>query len=343
MSQQQVAVVILNYNGASFLSQFLPTLQQYTPNARLVVADNASTDQSEEVVRNLPQVEWMPLTQNFGFAEGYNQALRHIQEPYSLLLNSDVEVSNGWLEPLVHFLEANPEFAACQPKIRSWHRPDYFEYAGAAGGFIDALGYPFCRGRLFDTLEKDEGQYDDAVQIAWTTGACMLIRTAVFKKAGGFDGRFFAHMEEVDLCWRLERSGHKLACIPRSIVYHVGGGTLPKSNPRKTFLNFRNGLVMLFRNSAPAHRWVKLPLRIFLDWGAFLQFLLKAKFSEALAIPRAHGHAFRLILKTKIPKKQAYPRLVTHSKCVIIWGYFLQFKRKFSEMKFSRDIKKVQI
>ena len=250
----QIAIVILNWNGRHFLEKFLPGVAQHSRDlARIVVADNASTDDSLAYLKaNFPEVDIIRLDQNYGFTGGYNRALQQVQEPYYVLLNSDVEVSEGWLNPLMQFMEKHPEVAACQPKIRSYNDRHLLEHAGAAGGFIDYLGYPFCRGRIYNHLEEDKGQYDQAVPVFWATGACLFIRRDDFRNENGFDEQFFAHMEEIDLCWRLQQSGKQIWVIPQSTVYHVGGGTLPKNNPRKTFFNFRNNLMMLFKN-LPGH------------------------------------------------------------------------------------------
>ncbi|MFM9008280.1 MAG: glycosyltransferase family 2 protein [Bacteroidota bacterium] len=247
---KRVAIVILNWNGASFLKRFLPgVISDASHLARIVVADNASTDDSVELLaRDFPQVEIIRLERNFGFTGGYNRALAQLDADYFLLLNSDVETSSGWLEPLIDWMDKHPETAACQPKIRSYEHRNLFEHAGACGGFIDRLGYPFCRGRIMHSLEADTGQYDSPLPVFWATGACMMIRGALYKQAGGFDERFFAHMEEIDLCWRLIKQGHNIMVIPQSTVFHVGGGTLPKNNPRKTFYNFSHNLLMLTKN-----------------------------------------------------------------------------------------------
>ena len=237
----KTAIVILNWNGVEMLTRFLPNVLDYSRDEAVVyVADNASTDNSLEVLKmHFPEVRVIVLEKNWGFAEGYNRALEQIEAEYYVLLNSDVEVSHHWLTPLIEFMDNNADVAACQPKLLSMKNRDAFEYAGACGGYLDRYGYPFCRGRVFDTVEYDGGQYDYEAEILWATGACMVVRAADFKRAGGFDARFFAHSEEIDLCWRLRLSGKKIYCIPDSFVYHIGGGTLPKNNPMKTYLNFR--------------------------------------------------------------------------------------------------------
>ena len=248
----KVAIVILNWNGKKMLQSFLSSVLKYSSDgaAEVVVADNASTDDSMDYVRTTyPNVRTIMLDKNYGFADGYNRALRQMDAEYYLLINSDVEVTPHWLDPLVSFMDAHSECAACQPKILSMFNRDMFEYAGAAGGFIDKYGYPFCRGRIFNKVEIDTGQYNNITEILWATGACMLVRSSDFWNAGRFDPRFFAHNEEIDLCWRMRIMGRKIYCVPASIVYHVGGGTLPKSNPMKTYLNFRNNLTMLYKNT----------------------------------------------------------------------------------------------
>ena len=247
----KIAVVILNWNGCEMLRSFLPSVVRYskTEGAKIYVADNGSTDASVDMLRQeFPDVHLIILKENLGFAEGYNLALQQVSAEYVMLLNSDVEVTEHWLVPLVSYMDAHPEVAACQPKIRSWRQKELFEYAGAAGGFIDRYGYPFCRGRIMSAVEKDNGQYDTVVPVFWATGAALFIRRKDYLDAGGLDGRFFAHMEEIDLCWRLRARGRMLVCVPQSTVYHVGGATLKKENPHKTFLNFRNNLVMLYKN-----------------------------------------------------------------------------------------------
>jgi len=285
-----VSVVILNWNGSKYLQKFLPKLIEYTqmPDVEIVVADNASSDNSLQILAtDFPTVKVIALEKNFGFAEGYNKALSALSAEYFLLLNSDVEVSENWLQPLLDFIRENPKVAVCQPKIRSFHKKDYFEYAGASGGFIDKFGYPFCRGRVLGNLEKDAGQYDDVARIFWATGACFLVRAEVFREVGGFDGDFFAHMEEIDFCWRLRSRGYEIACIPQSVVYHVGGGTLNAESPYKTYLNYRNNLLMLYKN-LPADRLKKVMFaRYFLDYLSALHLAVTGRFANALKIFKA--------------------------------------------------------
>jgi GT2 family glycosyltransferase len=285
----KIAVVILNYNGRDLLRQFLPGVIQHSAGATIFVADNASTDDSLEVLKNeFPRVHQLAFPENLGFCGGYNEALRQIAAEYYVLLNSDVEVTPGWLDPVLQQLETNPAIAAAQPKILSYSQRTHFEYAGAAGGYIDWLGYPFCRGRVFHITERDSGQYDNAQPVFWATGACLFIRAKCFHDMGGFDVDFFAHMEEIDLCWRLRRSGYLIYVIPVSTVFHVGGGTLAAQNPRKTYFNFRNSLSLLLKNEAFASLLVVLPLRAVLDAVALLRFLLTGAGQHALAVMRAY-------------------------------------------------------
>lgn len=338
-----LAIVILNYNGARYLSEFLPSVIRFSPGHRVIVADNASTDHSVPMLREeFPEVEIIVLKENFGFAGGYNEALKEVKAKYFLLLNSDVEVTEGWLDPMLGLLESFPDIAACQPKILSYHQQDSFEYAGAAGGYLDILGYPFCRGRIFDTLEKDRGQYNEAIPVFWASGACMLIRSGVFTEAGGFDDHFFAHMEEIDLCWRIHRSGHKVYVCPESVVYHVGGGTLAKDNPRKTFLNFRNSLWMLYKNSSPEELIWKLPARFALDMAAALHFFLKGQLLNSKAVLEAQ-YAFWKFRPGKTGKLKREKEKAPVYNGVILWDYYGRKKRKFSRLNyFIADKGKVQ-
>lgn len=260
------------------LRRYLPSVVEHTtlPDCEIVVADNGSTDNSLEVMRTaFPSVRTLVLDRNYGFAEGYNRALAGTESTYTVLLNSDVEVTEGWLEPLLAFMDTHPDVAAVQPKIRSWLHRDRFEHAGAAGGFINALGYPYCRGRMLWHVEQDKGQYDTPADVAWTSGACMCVRTAVYKDCGGLDAAFFAHMEEIDLCWRMRNKGWRLVCLPQSVVYHLGGGSLNYESPRKTYLNHRNNLLMIYKNKQ--HPWGVLFIRFFLDYAAALFYLLQGR------------------------------------------------------------------
>lgn len=272
----KLAIVILNWNGAEMLSAYLPKVLEHSAGQAVVyVADNASTDRSVDMLRtDFPSCRLILLEKNWGFAEGYNRALAQIDATYYLLLNSDVETTPGWLTPLLSFMDSHPEAAACQPKVRAVANRRAFEYAGACGGFIDRYGYPFCRGRLFDTVEQDHGQYDTPIPVLWATGAALLIRSADYWLANGLDARFFAHNEEIDLCWRLGIMGRKVYCLPESCVYHVGGGTLPKGNPKKTYLNFRNNLLMLYKCLPGEDLRRVMRVRCLLDYVAALKMLL---------------------------------------------------------------------
>ena len=285
---KRTAVVILNWNGRAMLEAFLPSVVAGSEGARVVVADNASTDDSLAFVRReYPNVEIIELAENYGFAEGYNRALAQVDAEFFVLLNSDVEVSAHWLEPLEAYLDAHPDVAAVQPKLLAHSEKDRFEYAGACGGFVDWLGYPFCRGRVMSTLEKDAGQYETAQDVLWASGAALMIRRSDWQNAGGLDGRFFAHCEEIDLCWRLRSRGRRVVCVPSSKVWHVGGGTLAAGHPRKTFLNFRNNLLMLYKNLPERELKRALRLRWWLDRVAALKFLLTDGAAHAKAVMEA--------------------------------------------------------
>lgn len=285
----KVAIVILSWNGSQMLRSFLPSVLKHSEGeAAVYVADNGSEDDSLQLLADsFPSVRTIKLEKNYGFADGYNRALQQVEAEYVVLLNSDVEVTEHWLTPLVDFMDTHPAVAACQPKILSWHNRKRFEYAGAAGGFIDHYGYPFCRGRIFNTLEEDCGQYDTPMPVFWATGAALFIRLQDFREAGGLDGRFFAHMEEIDLCWRLNARGREVWCIPQSTVYHVGAATLKRENPRKTFLNFRNNLLMLYKNLPDDELKPVMRTRCFLDYLAMLTFFLKGQFPNAKAVRQA--------------------------------------------------------
>ena len=283
------SIIILNWNGADMLRQFLPSVITHTtpPECEVIVADNGSTDNSLEVLGNeFASVRTIVLDKNYGFAEGYNKAIEQIDSEYIVLLNSDVEVTKGWLQPLLTYMDTHPTIGAVQPKIHSWHKRNYFEHAGAAGGYLSILGYPYCRGRRFGKTEEDRGQYDTILDnIEWTSGACMCVRTNIYKELGGLDAAFFAHMEEIDLCWRMRNKGWKLACVTDSIVYHLGGGSLHYDNPRKTYLNFRNNLLMIYKNKS--FPWFVLSIRFFLDYAAAIMFLLTGRAQSAKAVCEA--------------------------------------------------------
>jgi GT2 family glycosyltransferase len=343
-----LAIVILNYNGQSFLAKFLPIVLTNAEGYPVYVADSASTDHSVAYVRaTFPNVRLIELPHNGGYAGGYNMALEYIRTHYGgaryyVLPNSDIEVTPGWISPVLALLEANPQIAACQPKIRSYSQRDQFEHAGAAGGFVDWLGYVFCRGRIFATFETDHGQYDDNRQVFWATGACLFVRADLFHQVGGFDASFFAHMEEIDLCWRLQRLGYEVWACGQSTVYHVGGGTLHKSNPQKTYLNYRNSLFMLYKNwPADGWLWGKFLLRLILDGVSSLLFLKVGQWRDVLAIIRAHFAFYRRLpelhrqRKVLIQQQKADAVLYPHS---IVWSYFMKGERLFKEM---RDVESV--
>lgn len=340
---KKAAVVILNWNGRKLLEQFLQKVITCSPEAEVIVADNASTDDSLSYLKNsFPQTRIVSLPVNYGFAGGYNEALKQIDAEYFMLLNSDVEVTTGWLNPLIDFMDTHPETAACQPKIRSFYDRHLFEHAGAAGGFIDYLGYPFCRGRMFNTLEEDKGQYDNITSIFWATGACMMIRSEVFRKLNGFDDRFFAHMEEIDLCWRIHRAGYKIHCIPVSTVYHVGGGTLPKKNSRKTYYNFRNNLMMLHNNLPSRIVFPVIFYRLFLDGIAALKFLLEGDVKDFWAVLKSHVYFHTQVLFTGGRRKalrRSLPFVSTSAICrkSVVWNYFFLKKKFFSQLKFDPE------
>ena len=286
----KLAIVILNWNGAEMLKKYLPSVLNYSREEAVVyVADNASTDNSIALLKEqFPEVRLILLEKNWGFAEGYNKALAQVDAEYYLLLNSDIEVTPGWLTPMIEFMDAHKEVAACQPKLLSIFQRDSFEYAGACGGYMDRYGYPFCRGRIFDVVEHDKGQYDEPAKIHWATGAALLVRARIYKEVGGLDGRFFAHQEEIEMCWRMRIRGYQIWCLPQSKVYHVGGGTLPKSNPMKTYLNFRNNLTMLYKCLPEKDLKPVMRLRWFLDYlAAFQTLLLKRNIGDFKAIFRA--------------------------------------------------------
>lgn len=338
-----VAVVILNWNGKEILSQFLPSVVKYTQNAgtNIYVADNGSTDNSVEFIENqFPCVRIIKLEQNYGFAGGYNLALEQISEKYTVLLNSDVEVTENWLDPLIAYLEQNEKTVACQPKLLSYKNKTEFEYAGAAGGYIDKYGFPFCRGRFFNVFEQDHGQYDEIEEIFWASGACLFIRTDIFKQVGGLDNDFFAHMEEIDLCWRIWARGYSIVYVPQSKVYHLGGATLSKTNPHKTFLNFRNNLYLLYKN-VHIHYHRTILMRYFLDFIAFAKFIFSFEFSNALAVIKAHRDFFvhRKKFKTKRLENIKFAtvkNIPTLYKGSIVFDFFLRGKKYFYQLNFKK-------
>jgi len=334
--QHSVAVVILNYNGQQYLQQFLPAvLASSYANKRIIVADNASTDDSIKVLcEQFPTVEVLLNTQNDGFAGGYNWALQQVESEYYVLLNSDVEVTSNWIEPIIALMESDKQIAACQPKLLAFNSKNSFEYAGASGGWIDALGYPLSRGRIFDILEEDKGQYDSVEPIFWASGAAMFVRSEVYQALGGLDAFFFAHQEEIDLCWRMQLAGYKIMVCPQSQVYHVGAGTLPRGG-RKVFLNFRNNLLMLAKNLPLREKIYKLPFRFFLDAVSAWKGLLNGDAYFFTAIVKAHIAVCYLLLKGytkhKLPKKSLCT-LTGVYKGSVVWQHFVKQKIKFTEI-----------
>jgi len=336
----KLAIVILNWNGQEMLRQYLPSVLQYSCDEAVVyVADNASTDGSLQLlVEHFPECRVITLDKNWGFAEGYNKALRQVDAEYYLLLNSDIEVTHHWLTPLIEYMDTHSDVAACQPKLLSIYNKDMFEYAGASGGFLDRYGYPFCRGRLFDTVEQDNGQYDYRQDILWATGAALMIRAQDYWEAGGLDGRFFAHNEEIDLCWRLRIRGRRICCLPESYVYHVGGGTLPKGNPMKTFLNFRNNLTMLYKCLPDSELHHVMRCRWFLDYLAAWQTLIvNRNWGDFCAIYRAR-RAFRRWRhdfdddRRKIQSSRASETIPEQRSFSLLWQYYAKGHKKYADL-----------
>ncbi len=331
----KLGVVILNWNGKAFLERFLTLVKEHSPSyTHIVVADNASTDDSLAYLEEQhPDVSLIRLSENLGYAGGYNEALSRLDADFFVLLNSDVAVGPGWVEPVLELMEQDEGIAACQPKLLSFSDPSSFEYAGAAGGFLDRYGYPFCRGRVFETIEKDTGQYNDTREVFWASGACLFIRASAFRKAGGFDTRFFAHMEEIDLCWRLKQQGYKIMVCPASTVWHVGGGTLPKSNPRKTFLNFRNSLWLLAKNLPARYFYPAIMLRLALDELAATRFLFQGNVKDCLAVFKAQNAFFRTFLKMR-KESQSIPKSLPSGiyRKSIVLDYFLKKKKYFTDI-----------
>jgi hypothetical protein len=334
----KTAVVILNWNGEEYLKKFLPSVVAYSNDktTEVWVADNGSTDASIALIRSdFSTVRLLELDKNYGFTGGYNRALQQIKAEYYVLLNSDIEVTPNWIEPIIQYLDKNEWCAAAMPKLLAYHEKDSFEYAGAAGGFIDKLGFPFCRGRILSEIEKDQGQYNEITEIFWATGACLFIKAELYDKVGGLDEDFFAHMEEIDLCWRLKNRGYKIAYIPHSKVYHVGGGTLPNNNPRKLFLNYRNNLYLLYKNLPKGQFRYILYLRMILDGASSIMYLLQGKFSFFMAVPKAHL-AFYSTLRNFKAKRKENIKLTTKPshreifKRSIIFWFFVRKVRHFS-------------
>lgn len=341
---KQVSVIILNWNGNKLLREYLPSVVQYSNQdiAEVVVADNGSTDDSLKILQSeFPSVRVIPLNKNHGFAKGYNLAIEQVSTPYCILLNDDVRVTEHWIEPMFEYMETHPKIGALQPKLLSDRNQNSFEYAGAAGGYLDRFGYPYCRGRIFDTIEEDKGQYDKVCKVMWATGACLMIRTELYRQAGGLDNDFFAHMEEIDLCWRVRNLGYDLVCIPDSKVYHYGGASLSMGNPRKTKLNFRNSLLMLYKNLPVQYRRRIIFTRLILDGIAAANFFVHGQMKHVKAIWDAHREAKQMIRdiyrnKHQIQdisiKSQSSESQFKEEKISILWNYYLLRRRKYSSL-----------
>jgi GT2 family glycosyltransferase len=334
----RVSIVILNYNGKSYLEQFLPSVIRYSPGHEIVVADNNSSDDSVMMLKaQFAEIKVLEFDNNYGFCGGYNRALAQLDADYFVILNSDIEVTKNWIEPIIRLFGSDEKIAAIQPKLLDFNQKDRFEYAGGAGGFIDHFGYPFCRGRLFDTIEKDDGQYDDTTEIFWSTGACMFIRANLFKQYGGFDESFFAHMEEIDLCWRMKKDGYKVYYCGESAVFHVGGGTLTYSNPRKTYLNFRNSIMVLIKNLPLQELIWKLPFRWIMDYIAIAKFCFTGNFKEGLMILKSHLYILQNFSKTLKKRKKIRQTRFNEAGIYphfLLFSYHIAGVRKYSDLKF---------
>ncbi len=332
---KKVAVVILNWNGRLFLEKFLPSVIQYSHKyADVIIADNASTDDSVQFLKtHYPEIRIILLEKNYGFSKGYNLALKQVEADYYVLLNSDIEVTENWITPVIELMETEEKIAVCQPKLLSYYEPLKFEYAGAAGGFIDKWGYPFCRGRLFQTMEEDKGQYDDVAEIFWASGACMFVKANIYHEFGGLDDDFFAHMEEIDFCWRLKNFGYKIMYTPHSKVYHVGGGTLPKISSRKTYLNFRNNIILLYKNLPTPQIFPVFFVRFFLDLIAAIRFLLDSGFADMWAVFKAH-YSFYAMLRRNLKKRKKIKHIHVSKiyNSSIISDYYIHNKKTFTDL-----------
>ena len=329
----KIAVVILNWNGKALLREFLPSVVKFSKKACIYVADNASTDDSVNFLETeYPQVKIIKNEANAGYAGGYNIALKSVPEEIQILLNSDVEVTEGWLDAILATFENEPEVAAIQPKILDYQNKDHFEYAGAAGGFIDKYGYPYCKGRIFQKLEEDHGQYNQDDYIFWATGACLAVRKSAFEEVAGFDEDFFAHQEEIDLCWRLQNMGYLIKYVAGSHIFHVGGATLQEMNPRKTFYNFRNGLFLLLKNVNPGELYSVLFIRMILDGITAFKFVFEGKFNHFLAVLQAHGSFYRHygLMRKKRPNQFKISKYYQISS--IVYAHFIQNKNKYTEL-----------
>jgi len=332
-----VSIVILNWNGRKYLEQFLPSVMATAyENFRVVVADNASTDDSIPFLRSYyPLIEVIELKKNYGFAKGYNDALKLVKSDYYVLLNSDVEVDPGWIRPIMELMERDTTIGACQPKLLQYHQRDAFEYSGACGGWIDRLGYPFARGRIFDHCEEDSGQYDTTEPVFWASGAAMFVRAELYHRLGGLDEYFFAHQEEIDFCWRLHRAGYTVYCCPGSVVYHVGGGTLPKGNMRKVFLNFRNNLIMMAKNLPLGEALIKIPVRLVLDIVSAVKSLLAGEGPYFVSVLKAHLAFVRWIFfaeKKPAIKANGAGNRTGYYRGSVVWAHFVKGKNTFAEI-----------
>ncbi|MEI8224949.1 MAG: glycosyltransferase family 2 protein [Bacteroidota bacterium] len=337
----KTAIVILNWNGIGYLKMFLGTVVKHSTSIETIVcvADNGSSDGSPEwVADNFQDVKLIRFDKNHGFAGGYNLAINQLDAKYFVLLNSDIEVTEGWLQPLVSFMDSNPDVASCQPKILSYNRKDHFEYAGAAGSFIDKYGYPFCRGRIFDKVEKDTGQYDSQIDVFWSSGACMIVRGDAWRKCDGFDAGFFAHMEEIDLCWRFNKAGYRVSYIPGSVVYHVGGGSLPYDSPFKTYLNFRNSLFLLYKNLPDNKLHTIMFIRKLLDGLSAIRFLLKGNFGSFMSVWKAHIDYYKNVSDLKEKRKMVKKQEVIHSPAMIlnksiVFEFYVKGNKTYNALK----------
>lgn len=332
-----VAIVILNFNGKDFLAKFLPKVIETSPEGKIYVADNGSSDDSVSFLQtHFPHITCIHWSENLGYAGGYNHALQQIDADYYVLMNSDIEPKKHWLNALNAYFDQHPEVAAAQPFLLDYQKPDYFEYAGAAGGYWDIHGYPFCRGRIFDQVEKNEGQYQ-TTKVNWATGACLMVRSKAYWEVGGLDADFFAHMEEIDLCWRLQRAGHHIAAVAESEVFHVGGGTLAQGNPFKTYLNFRNNLILLYKNLAPENTLGTLFTRMVLDGVAGLKFLAEGEISQFLSVLKAHRDFYGYVLfhtkKQKLSAELQKKYIKSYPNSILL-DYFLKKKKGFRDLKF---------
>lgn len=342
MSNPKISIVILNWNGVQLLQQFLPSVIEFSKgdSIQVVVADNGSTDGSLEMMHKLfPQVRVLDLKKNYGFALGYNNSLKEIEADYYVILNSDVEVTPGWLDSPIQLMEKDKSIAAVQPKILSYQKKTHFEYAGAAGGFIDRFGYPFCRGRIFDAVEADHGQYDSVIDIFWATGACMFIKADLFHQAGGFDASFWAHMEEIDLCWRLKNRGYRIVYTPESKVYHLGGGSLAYDNPRKLFLNFRNNLWLLYKNLPGNQLFFILFVRMILDGVAALKLVGELNFNGIGSVLKAHYHFYRSLKelhrrRMQVLRDKKFRKPAEMLSRSIVFQYYVRKRKRFSDIAF---------